>query len=753
MAENLGSIRYDVEVNTADTLKADAVVSKTTNNMVNDFNKVDAASKKLSTQMTKSAEGVKKGVHRNFGQAGIQVQQFVGQLQGGQSAMLALSQQSADLGIVLGAPMIGVLLSLSAVLAGVLLPAIMDTKTSVEKLDTAIGHAKAVMSVGAGGIVEYTEKMQELGRVSQMVAEFQIATAMKKAKEGVKSAVKSMADELSKVDDTIFGTQFGFAVENSAILATNSMRNYTVTVGNLLGEVGSASDRSGDKAQKMGAKFIKLFAELSKAETPKAVTGIQEEIIKMATATGKADKKFLEMIESLMAAGEGTEDYFAKLRTLTALLEEGSKGQTDFTNKTNKLTSAFADNIKQLSLQNILLKEGERAAYSASLVAEGFTQSQVKAQLAIYDANKALESDIETKKEATKENDDYKKSIDGVNDSLDVFFDKESSDSTKKDDQRKATLTTQVQSVGLTDEEEIRARYKRELELLKEAEEEGIEIRGTYKERREQLAFEEAEALKNIHTENNMFLEEAFGNLDTQIAGTMAQVITGAKDGKEAIASLADTMLTQLIGAAVQYGVEMVKNQMLGNVLAASEQANIVATTATGVAAQSAATTSTVAAAATTATAAAPAAALTSTFSFGSAALIGGAALLGTLAISKMMASSGGREFGGPVSAGSMYRVGEKGKPEFYKDNLGNLSMIPGENGEVIPANKMGGSGGGMTVQVNNYTPYQVYVTQDQATSIAKVEIGNEAGKLQKGRGSMYNAMKSGGNYSNNAKR
>ena len=114
---------------------------------------------------------------------------------------------------------------------------------------------------------------------------------------------------------------------------------------------------------------------------------------------------------------------------------------------------------------------------------------------------------------------------------------------------------------------------------------------------------------------------------------------------------------------------------------------------------------------------------------------------------------SGGREFGGPVSAGSMYRVGEKGKPEFYKDNLGNLSMIPGENGEVIPANKMGGSSGGMTVQVNNYTPYQVFVTQDQATNIAKVEIGNEASKLQKGRGNMYNAMKSGGNYKNDAKR
>lgn len=34
-------------------------------------------------------------------------------------------------------------------------------------------------------------------------------------------------------------------------------------------------------------------------------------------------------------------------------------------------------------------------------------------------------------------------------------------------------------------------------------------------------------------------------------------------------------------------------------------------------------------------------------------------------------AKYGGRENGGPVSAGSMYRVGEKGKPEIYQAGTG----------------------------------------------------------------------------------
>ena len=205
-----------------------------------------------------------------------------------------------------------------------------------------------------------------------------------------------------------------------------------------------------------------------------------------------------------------------------------------------------------------------------------------------------------------------------------------------------------------------------------------------------ELNRQKQEAIRQSQSETNQFMQDAFGNLDTQIAGTMAQVVIGAKDGKEAMRSLANTMLTQVIGAAVQYGIELVKNRVLGQALAASEQANIAATTATGIASQQAATTSTVASAAATATAAAPAAALTSTFSFGSAAVIGGIALLGTLAIAKMM---GGRQYGGPVSNG-MYRVNETGAPEVYsyggKDYLMNT-----KNANIKNLSQGGGGGSG----------------------------------------------------------
>ena len=74
------------------------------------------------------------GIGKSAGQAGIQVQQFVGQVQGGQSALLALSQQGADLGIVLGAPLVGTIVGLGASLAGFLIPNLINSSTEISEL-------------------------------------------------------------------------------------------------------------------------------------------------------------------------------------------------------------------------------------------------------------------------------------------------------------------------------------------------------------------------------------------------------------------------------------------------------------------------------------------------------------------------------------------------------------------------------------------------------------------------------------------
>ncbi len=63
------------------------------------------------------------------------------------------------------------------------------------------------------------------------------------------------------------------------------------------------------------------------------------------------------------------------------------------------------------------------------------------------------------------------------------------------------------------------------------------------------------------------------------------------------------------------------------------------------------------------------------------------------------MGIAGKRKNGGPVSAGSMYEVGEGNAPEIFQASTGRQYMIPGNSGKVI-SNKdiSGGIGGGVVV-------------------------------------------------------
>lgn len=189
----------------------------------------------------------------------------------------------------------------------------------------------------------------------------------------------------------------------------------------------------------------------------------------------------------------------------------------------------------------------------------------------------------------------------------------------------------------------------------------------------------------------NEALAASFDALAGNASNALTGMITGSMSAQEAMQSLSSTVLNSLINSFVQMGVEWAKNAIMG---AATQQAAIAATTSAqvaGIGVQTAA--STTAAAATTA-AWTPAAMMSSIASLGGAVAIGVGAMAGILAL------SGKRKNGGPVSAGSMYQVGEGGKPEIYQASTGKQYMIPGDNGKVI-SNKDMQSGGGISVQVN----------------------------------------------------
>lgn len=168
------------------------------------------------------------------------------------------------------------------------------------------------------------------------------------------------------------------------------------------------------------------------------------------------------------------------------------------------------------------------------------------------------------------------------------------------------------------------------------------------------------------------------GNASNALTG----LITGTMSAQDAMRSLGNTMLNSVVNALVQVGVEALKNFIIGQTLGAASTA------------------ASVGMATTTAAAWAPAAALASLASFGANSAPAMAGIASTVGLAQGLALAGARYNGGPVSAGSMYQVGERGKPEIYQASTGKQYMIPGDNGKVI-SNKDMTSGGGVNVIIN----------------------------------------------------
>ena len=187
-------------------------------------------------------------------------------------------------------------------------------------------------------------------------------------------------------------------------------------------------------------------------------------------------------------------------------------------------------------------------------------------------------------------------------------------------------------------------------------------------------------------------LDSAMSTASNSITG----LLTGTMSVQDAMRSLGSTVLNSLVNSFVELGVQWVKSAVMGQTAQVAATATTTAAQTAGLATTTAAST---AAAATTTAAWTPAAIVASIGSFGGAAAIGVGAVLGALA----MGIAGKRKNGGPVSAGSMYEVGEGNAPEIFQASTGRQYMIPGNSGKVISNKDISGGGGGVVVYNNVY--------------------------------------------------
>ncbi|MCX8542061.1 tape measure protein [Klebsiella variicola] len=220
------------------------------------------------------------------------------------------------------------------------------------------------------------------------------------------------------------------------------------------------------------------------------------------------------------------------------------------------------------------------------------------------------------------------------------------------------------------------------------------QIEEQYRQKRQEAMWQELSQQSLGYNMLTSAVDAFSGNASNAITG----LLTGTMSAQEAMRSLGNTILNSVINSIVQVGVEALKNYILGQTLGAASVA-----TSVGLAA-------------TTASAWAPAAAMASLASFGANAGPAAAGISSTVGLASGLALAGARYNGGPVSAGGLYQVGEKGKPEIYQASTGKQYMIPGDNGKVISNKDMNGGQVQVNIQFYDQTSGGQHSFQAQAS-------------------------------------
>ncbi|HHA1480218.1 TPA: tape measure protein [Enterobacter hormaechei subsp. xiangfangensis] len=729
MSEKAGEIYYDIEADVSGLLKAQGKANKSLDSIGNSATNAAKKMDELQTNINRVAGAIAASLVVDWGKAFLVAADNMSQLNArierltGSAATASQTMQS--------------LMRISSATGG----SLQDTAKLWETLSTALRDTGATN----GQVIQLTETLQKIGRIGGSSAE-EMANALRQFGQSISSG-------------TVRAEEFNSILEQMPELARQIAAGMGVSIGELrqlmLDGKLTAEDALNAIQKQTGsvnAEFEKLPRTLSQANT--ALTNSFLSMIDSVNQATGASTGLVAVIDSMSAAldrlvgkaasadaqisdlNSTAEMFTRRARTWSWLGLDGweaqNKALAGLSNKAAMLvgdlaavskasqtaantkpieikTTASATGSKAKGGKSAAQKEAEQYAKAQESVNQKLDELRQKAELsagsvgelsraqAVLNAQQSL-GNTATQEQLLLAGQLAGKAWDNANALREqAKAERERTESANKFStiQGKTSKTAGLDSQYQKDIADIQLYAQLYPQKIGEAEAARAAIEQQYRDQRNAAMWEEW-AQQNAATQAAAAAFTAFGN---NASNTLTGLITKSMDAEEAAKSLGRTVLNSLVNTFVQMGVEWVKSAIMGQTATTAAVAASTTAQAAGIATTTA--TSTAAAAATTA-AWTPAAIMSSVASFGGAVAIGLGAMAGILAL------SGKRKNGGPVSAGGMYQVGEGGMPEIYQASTGKQYMIPGDNGRVISNKEMTAGGGGVVINIQNYTSSSV---------------------------------------------
>lgn len=734
MSEKAGEIYYDIEADVSGLLKAQGKANKSLDSIGNSATNAAKKMDELQTNINRVAGAIAASLVVDWGKAFLVAADNMSQLNArierltGSATAASQTMQS--------------LMRISSATGG----SLQDTEKLWETLSTALRDTGATN----GQILQLTETLQKIGRIGGSSSE-EMANALRQFGQSISSG-------------TVRAEEFNSILEQMPELARQIAAGMGVSIGQLrqlmLDGKLTAEDALNAIQKQTGsvnAEFEKLPRTLSQANT--ALTNSFLSMIDSVNQATGASSGMVSVIDSLTAAldrlagkaisadsqisdlNSTAEMFTRRARTWSWLGLDGweaqNKALAGLSNKAAMLVgdldavtkaSKTAANTKPIEIKttgtttgskakggkSAAQKDAEQYAKAQESVNQKLDELKQKAELsagsvgelsraqAVLNAQQSL-GNTASQEQVMLAGQLAGKAWDNANALREqAKAERERTEAANKFSsiQGKSSKTAGLDSQYQKDIADIQLYAQLYPQKIGEAEAARAAIEQQYRDQRNAAMWEEWSQL-NLATQAASAAFEAFGN---NASNALTGIITGSMSASEALQSIGSTVLNSVVNTFVQMGMEWVKAAVTGS---SAQIAATAATTSAAVAGTATTTAASVSSAAATTAAWTPAAIVASIGSFGGAAAIGIGAVIAAMAMAGGIA--GKRKNGGPVSAGSMYQVGEGGMPEIYQASNGSQYMIPGDNGKVISNKDLtNGGGGGVVVNINNYTSSNV---------------------------------------------
>ncbi|ECB7868745.1 tape measure protein [Salmonella enterica subsp. enterica serovar Agona] len=671
MAVNVGDIEYVIKADTAQLLRADKKVTSVTNNMDTGFKKADNSASKLSTTISKLSAAISVALIVEWGKKFLELADNMTQLQAriarlstdastAKETFQSLTQISSKTGASLSdTTKLWETLTSSLKEAGASNAQVLNLTDTLQKIGRIGGNSTEEMSNAlrqfGQSIASGTVRAEEFNSILEQMPELarQIAAgmgiSMGELRQRMLNGKLTAQDALNAIQDrtTVVNEEFN-KLPRSLSQATGSLETSFAKLVSSINDATGASSAAVTVIDGL-AKYIELLGDSS--------TSTADKLWSLAGAISKLNPGYIGKLLADGLIGDEPPKQVDVLSEKIANLTGDLKGLYGQAEKTAHVEIPQTDNNKggKGGGGKSTKKQADEATESlarqqAALDRLNTGYAEGSLELAQYDAvmalgNKATNEQITQAKEQAK----------AIWEVTTAIKNRAQAEQARRftDQEIAANKTTPDAFTGDAQDPtaNINLQEQRKLDALEEYQQTGVLSAQQYEDAKtaiqqqaanERINIARTEAQRQVDVVNTMLngISQGFDGLATIIANSKGKNNTAFK----ALFAISKGFATAQAALNLQLAIS--------NAMASGP------------------------------------------FPWNMAAMAQVAAAGGSLISSiASVGYSGGRRYGGTVSAGNAYRINENGQSEIFQTAGGQQMFIPNQSGKVIPADKAGGGG------------------------------------------------------------